>query len=203
MRSLPKERNYRNALPHCLVAVGSGTRVMHYHSAHGQWAKGTAPLAMECLTAWGQWIVEPRQYTASLPGDSGQCTSCNTLTHCLGAVGREFVQHITSFHGGRGHWNSSRNMVPHWPGAAGSGTPTMQCQTAGRRCAVELLQRAGPPAGGTGTPAKEAVAAERADLLQCTATLPGGSGQQNSCHAPPHCMGAVGGAIRAIHFHIA
>ena len=39
-RSLPKQRNSCNALPHCLGAVGSGTHVMH------------------CLTAWGQWAVQ-------------------------------------------------------------------------------------------------------------------------------------------------
>ena len=29
------------------------------------------------------------QYTASLPVGSGQCNSCNSLPHCLGAVGGE------------------------------------------------------------------------------------------------------------------
>ena len=28
-------------------------------------------------------------------------------------------------------------------------------------------------------------------FLQCTAPLPGGSGQCNSCNALPHCLGAV------------
>ena len=36
-------------------------------------------------------------------------------------------------------------------------------------------------------------------LLQCTASLPGGSGQWNSCNAPPHCLGAVGSATPALH----
>ena len=40
-----------------------------------------------CLTAWGQWAAELLQYTAALPGDSGQWNSCNALPHCLGAVG--------------------------------------------------------------------------------------------------------------------
>ena len=37
------------------------------------------------------------------------------------------------------------------------------------------------------------------DLLQHTASLPGGSGQWNSCNTPPHCLGAVGGGPSAIH----
>ena len=42
---------------------------------------------MHCLTAWGQWAADVLQYTASLPGGSGQWTSCNALPHCLGEVG--------------------------------------------------------------------------------------------------------------------
>ena len=42
---------------------------------------------MHCLTAWGQWAVGLPQYTAPLPGGSGQWTSCNAPPHCLGAVG--------------------------------------------------------------------------------------------------------------------
>ena len=47
------------------------------------------PPAMHCLTAWGQWAVQLQllQCTASLPGGIGQCNSCNTRPHCLGAVG--------------------------------------------------------------------------------------------------------------------
>ena len=37
------------------------------------------------------------------------------------------------------------------------------------------------------------------ELLQCTAALPGGSGQWTSCNALPHCLGAVGSAIPAMH----
>ena len=42
---------------------------------------------MHCLTAWGQWAVQRLQHTASLPGGSGQCNSCNALPHRLGTVG--------------------------------------------------------------------------------------------------------------------
>ena len=37
------------------------------------------------------------------------------------------------------------------------------------------------------------------DLLQCTASLPGGSGQCNSRSTLPHCLGAVGSGTPAIH----
>ena len=36
-------------------------------------------------------------------------------------------------------------------------------------------------------------------LLQCTAALPGGSGQCDSCNALPHCLGAVDSATPAMH----
>ena len=37
------------------------------------------------------------------------------------------------------------------------------------------------------------------ELLQSTAPLSGGSGQCNSCNGLPHCLGAVGIAIPAMH----
>ena len=36
-------------------------------------------------------------------------------------------------------------------------------------------------------------------LLQCSASLPSGSRQCNSCNALPHCLGAAGNATRAMH----
>ena len=36
-------------------------------------------------------------------------------------------------------------------------------------------------------------------LLQCTASLPWGSRQCNSCNALPHCLGAVGSATPAMY----
>ena len=38
-----------------------------------------------------------------------------------------------------------------------------------------------------------------AQLLQCAASLPGGSGQWNSRNTPPHCLGGVGSATPAMH----
>ena len=53
--------NFRNALPHCLGSVGGGTPTTH------------------CVTAWGQWAVEPLKCTASLPGGSDQLDSCGVV----------------------------------------------------------------------------------------------------------------------------
>ena len=69
-------------------------------------------------------------------------------------------------------WNSC-NAQPHCLGAVGSATPAMHCLTAWGQWAVVLLQ--------------------------CTAALPGGSGQCNSCNALPHCLGAVGSGTPAMH----
>ena len=83
-RSLPKEQKSCNALPHCLGAVGSGTHVMHCHTAwgHGQWNSCNAPPHY-----LGAWAVELLQCTTTLPRGSEHWNSCNTLPHCLGVVG--------------------------------------------------------------------------------------------------------------------
>ena len=106
---------------------------------------------MHCLT---QWAVGLPQYTASLLGGSGQCTSPNALPPCL-----DFL--------------TSCNTAPHCPGAVGSGTPAIHRLTAWGQQAVQLLQ--------------------------CTASLPWGSGQWNPCNALPHCLGAVGSGTPATH----
>ena len=58
---------------------------------HGLGAVGGAPKertsAMHCHAAWGQRAVQLLQCTASLLGGSGQCNSCNTPPHCMGAMG--------------------------------------------------------------------------------------------------------------------
>ena len=143
---------------------------------------------MHCLTAWGQWAVQLLQYTAALPGGSGQCNSCNALPHCPRAVGCgtpamhcltswgqrvvQLLQCTTSLPGGSGQWNSC-NALPHRLGAVGSGTPAMHCLTAWGQWAV--------------------------DLLQCTASL---SGAVGSATPAIHCRtawGAVGSATPAMH----
>ena len=173
-RSLPKERNSCNEMPHCMGAVGSANPTVQWHTAQGRWVvellqciaslpgavgSGThavrgptnwgdgesypgasrclksETLAMHCLTAWG----------------SGQCNSCHTLPHCLGAVG--------------------------------SASAAMHCLTAWGHWAAELLQCAGLPAGGTGSPTqKRSVPKER-----------------YSCNALPHYPEAVGSATPAMH----
>ena len=73
--------NSCHTLPHCLGAVGSGTPATHCLTAWGQWA--VDPLQYTAALPGGQWAVQLLQCTASLPGGSGQCNSCNALPHCL------------------------------------------------------------------------------------------------------------------------
>ena len=90
------------------------------------------------------------QYTASLPGASGQGNSCSALPHCLWAVGSA----IPAIHG-----------LIAWGD--------------GEFC----------PGGGC---------RRKMELLQCTATLLGGSEQCNSCNTLPHRLGVVGSGTRAM-----
>ena len=96
--------------------------------------------------------------------------------YCLIARGQWVVQLLqctATLPGGWGLSNSC-NGLPHCVEAVGSGTPTMRKPTRG---------------GGGGSLAQEAVAAQRAVLLQCTATLPGAVG---SGTAFMHCHTAQG-----------
>ena len=120
--------------------------------------------------------------------------------HCLSAWGQRTVQLLqciaslpwgqwavqplqctASLPLGSGQCNSG-NAVPHCPGAVGSGTPTMHCLTAWGQWAVEVLRCTAP-----------------LKLLQCTASLLGGSRQCNSCNALPHCLGAADSAAPAMY----
>ena len=197
--------NSCNAPPHCLGTVGTGTPAMH------------------CLTTWEQWAAQLLQCTASLPGGRGQCNPCNALPHCLGAVGSatpaiqcrtalgavgsatpatpvmpclispgqcavELLQCTVPLPGGSGQCNSC-NALPHCLGAVDSAAPPMHCLTAlgavgSRTHAMHRLTAMGQWA---------------VEILQCTASLPGGSGQCNSCNALPHCLGAVGSVTPAMH----
>ena len=132
--------------------------------------------------------MELLQYTASLPGGSGQWTSCNKVPQCLGAVGSgppaihcltasgqwavQLLQYTTPLPGGSGQ-GTSCNTLPHCLGAVGSGPPAIHCPTAWGQWAV--------------------------DLLQYTAPLPRGSGQWTSCNTLPHCLRAVGSGPPATH----
>ena len=160
------------------------------------------------------------QYSAPLPGGSGQWNSCYTLPHCLGVVGSgtPAIHCLTAL------------------GAVGSATPAMHCLTAWGQWAVDVLQRTAPLPGGSGqwnscntlphclgavgsripamhcltalgaagsaTPAMHCLTAWgqwAVLLLQYTAALPGGSGLCNSCNALLHCPRAVGSATPATH----
>ena len=173
---------------------------------------------MHCPTAWGQWAVQFLQCTASLPGGSGQCNSCNTLPHCLGAVGSgppsihgltawgqwavDLLQYTAALPGGSGQWTSF-NALLHCLGAVGSGPPATHCLTAWGQWAVDFLQCTAPLPGGSGqcnscNTRPHCLGAVQ--LLQCIASLPSGSRQWNSCNALRHCLGAVGSATPAMHY---
>ena len=89
---------------------------------------------MHCLTAWGQWAVELLQCTASLPGGSGQCNSCNALPHRLGVLGSG-----TPAMRGPTSWGDGES-CQGGGGGRKSGPPAMHCHTAWAQWAVELLQ---------------------------------------------------------------
>ena len=212
-RWLPKERNFCNARPHCLGAVGSATPAMHCLTAWGQWAVER----LSCTTTlpggsgqWnscnalphclGEWAVQLLQYIASLPGGSGPCNSCNALPHYLGEWAVQLLQYIDSLPGGSGQCNSCHTL-PHSLVAVGSGARAMRGPTScgdgesclgGGRC-LKSRTRAMHCHTAWGQWAVE--------LLLCTATLPGGSGQCNSCNTLPHCLGAVGSATPAMQCH--
>ena len=152
------------------------------------------------------------QCTATRHGGKGQCNSCNALPHCLGVVGSatpaihrltawgqwavQLLQCTASLPAGSGQWNScnvrahqlvgrgilprrqglpkernSCNALPHGLGAVGSASPAMHCLAAWGQWAVQLLQ--------------------------FTASLPGGSGHWTSCNAL-HCLRAMGSGTPAM-----
>ena len=89
---------------------------------------------MNCLPAWGQWAVQLRQCTASLPWGSGQSNSCNALPNCLEAVGSA---------------TPAMHCLTAW-GAVGSAASAMHCLTALGQWAVDLLQCTALLPGGSG-----------------------------------------------------
>ena len=152
------------------------------------------------------------QCTAALPGGSGQWNSCNALTHSLGAVGSGtpathcltakgrsavgLLQHTIRLPGDSGQW-SSGNALPHCLRPAGSGTPAMHCLIALGEWAEELLQCTASLPHCTALPLW--MGAVGSATLQRTASLLRGSGQWNSCNAPPRCLAAVGRGTPAMH----
>ena len=85
---------------------------------------------MLCHTSRGRWAVQLLQCTASLPGGTGQCNSCNALPHCLGALGTmgsatPAMCCLTAW----GQW-AVQVGSGQCKGAVGSATPAMHCLTA-------------------------------------------------------------------------
>ena len=181
--------------------------------------------------------MELLQYTASLPGGSGQWISYNTLPHRLGAVGSG-----TLAMRGPPSWGDKES-CPGGGRCLKSGTPAMHCHCqksrppamhchtawgSGQRNACHALPRC-LGAVGSATPAIHCLAAWgqwAVQLLQCTATPPGGDVQWNLCNARahqlggrgvpprerslpkertsfnalPHCVGAVGSGTHVMHY---
>ena len=129
------------------------------------------------------------KHTASLPGGSGQWTSCNTLPHCLGAVGSGTPAiHCLPTWRAVGSGPPAIHCVTAW-GALGSGPPATHCLTDSGQWAVPLLQYTTSLPRGSG------------QWTSCN-TLPHcleGSGQWTSCNTLRHCLGAVGSGPAAIH----
>ena len=163
--------NFCNALPNCLG--GSGQCNSCNALPHCPGAAGGGTPAMHCHTARGKWAVQLVQCTATLPGCTGQRNSCNALPQCLG------------------QW-SSCNALPHRVGAVGGGTPAMPCLT----YCVGAVGSATPAMHSHTTWGQWAV-----ELLQCTASPPGGSRRWNSCNAQPHCPGALRNGVPSMHCH--
>ena len=141
-------------------------------------------LCGRCRTAWCRalhcTVCAPPHCTC------GQCTvgSGTSAMHCH-----------TDW--GSGQCNSCI-ALPHCLGAVGGATPAMQRHTA--------TLPVGPQAVGSATPATHchtACGQWAVELLQCTATLPGGSGRCNSYNAAPHCLWAVGSGTPPTHCHTA
>ena len=65
-RPLREEGSSRNALPHCLGAIGSATPAMHRHTASGRWA-------VEFLQSAGPAAVYCRSCTAHCPKGGRRC----------------------------------------------------------------------------------------------------------------------------------
>ena len=179
------------AVPHCLVLCSALPCVCL--AALHLWAVGSGQwnFCNACHTTWEQWAAQLLQCTASLLVGSGQWSFCFAPPHRLGAVGSaapathcltawgqwvvELLSCTATHPGGSGQCNSC-NALPHCLEAVGSGTPAM-------RRPISWRYREACPGGGrclnSGTPATHCHTAWgqwAVQLLQCIASLPGGSG---------------------------
>ena len=154
---------------------------------------------MHCHTASGQWAAQLLQCTASPPWGRGQWNSCQTLPHCLGAMGSRTpaMHHLTAWRQWAVEFLQS---TPRCLKAVGSTTPVMHCHTA---WGVPLLQCIAPLPWGTW----------RGNSCNARAHQLGGPGvrprrrslpkERNSCNALPHCLGALGSGTPTMHCHTA
>ena len=166
--------------------------------------------------------------TPSPPWGSEQCNSSNALPHRLGVVGSatptmrgptncgdaesfpggnrclklELLERTATLVGGSGQC-SCCNALPPYLAAIGSATRAMHCHTAWGRWVVGLVQLWAPQVGGRGVQHTRRSLPYRAGTLLRTAPLPKGSGQCSFYNAFPHCLGAVGSGILAMHCHTA
>ena len=116
-------------------------------------------------TAPGQWAVDLLQRNAILPGGTGQCNSCNALSHRLGAAGSGTLairdptkwEEGESYPGG-GHYLKSGSGAMHWRSARGQWVVQLLQYTAslprgsGQWNSYQALPHF-PGAVGSGTPA--------------------------------------------------
>ena len=175
---------------HCHTAWGDGESC----PGGGRCLKSGTP-AMHCHTHWGQWEVQLLQCTTTVPRGSGKCNSCDALPHCLGAVGRgtpvthrltawgqwavQFRQCIATPPRGGGQWTSC-NARAHQLGGRGVLSKS-RCLMSGTPRLHGLGAVGGAPK--ERNPAMHCHAAWgqwAVQLVQCTASLPGVTGQCNS-----------------------
>ena len=121
--------------------------------------------------------MEFLQFTATLPGGSGQWKSCNALPCCLRVAGSGTCS--THRHNACGQW----------------AVEILQCT-------ATLLEGSGR---GYSCSCLPHCLCEQwsVEILQCTATQPVGRGHRNSCSFSAHCPWAIGGGIPAIRYHAA
>ena len=195
--------NSCNALPHCLGAAGSATRAIHSHTAWGQWAvellSSTASLPLrgrcgvlsempECLpTDTGKLEgcvskcamcasvllhsrtsaqlhlagTPPPTPVPSQTGSTRPTTSCVprctiialcVVPRCLLLCTAQHSMCPATLHlwaEGSGQWNSC-NAMPHCLGAVRSGILAVHRLTALEQWAVQVLQYSASPPGGSG-----------------------------------------------------
>ena len=181
-------------------------------------------LQRTALTARGQWAGKFLQCTSRLPGGSGQrksyhalptgdCNFCNALPHRLEAARRGTLAMCkpTSWGNGESRPGDGRylktEMLPctaTLPGGSGQyvSCNVLTCCLGVVGSAMAAMHATLPGAVGNGNPAMHCLAAFgrwAMQLRQCTAPLPGGSGQWEACNTLPLCQGALGSGTPGTH----